>query len=588
MSPARQLTAHVSIVERVAILKGGSPRGGDPFHKLVASWPGWRRVGHGSVGDTPVSIFSAPLWPASIAPLFSSGIKLTGDVAALLEISAQPKVVSSWLNTHNIWRSKLHGRRLKNHQVQAEYAIRAMHHTAILADEMGLGKTTTAIAASVDLGPVLVICPSSVKYNWRNEIWNTIRQDALVIDGSPASREKQFIELGKFRYWIINYDLLPYLDDGHAAQLRDAEYLICDESQYLKNRAAKRTKIVMGLSLSIPRRLLLSGTPILDTIEDIWSQIEICRPGTWTSYGNFASRHLIQTPVRIGGRKSFMKVSGTRNVEQLNAVINTMQIRRLKSEVLDLPPKIHTYPELEMDPVTKPVYQAMKRYAILELGKLDGGDSIFKPQASSAMEAALRCEQLAQGFVGGLSEAMLAKLAKKIYKHVEAIPGRPGELVFPKAAKLVWARESIDTIIAQGGRPIVMGRYNAPLLWLHNKYLGAGLIHGDVSSAERQEIIDLFQAGQIPVLFCQLLCAVGWNGTISNDVIFLGRDWSPARNAQAEDRTHRIGTTGTVNIQVPIVRGSIEMHIHRTLSRKANEAEAALKSLTISQLKEML
>jgi SNF2 family DNA or RNA helicase len=240
----------------------------------------------------------------------------------------------------------------------------------------------------------------------------------------------------------------------------------------------------------------------------------------------------------------------------------------------------------------KKVYKAMKDLAIIQLNELEDGLSIFSPQARSGVEAALRCEQIAMGFVGGVPEPLVERLSKILSKHAEAIPGRPREVIFPGSAKMIWVQENLDTLFKTGKRPVVYSRFNAPLHWLYAHHVGqgklVGFLHGGISSKDKGQIVADFQDSKFDLLLCQVLIAEGWNAHNSQDCIFLGRDWSPAVNFQAEDRLHRIGQKGTVNIQIPIVRGTIEVAIHKRLMAKDADAQQALRTVTIAQLKEAL
>ena len=576
---------------------GGDARGGCAIHKKVVAWPGWRRIGARDSGGVPCSLFSAPLWPANVLPLLHSRIHLQWPRERDLDLAQftarQPMQQRLCLDNKHPTGSKTE-RKLRLYQSQAVDAIEAMGFNALLGDDMGLGKTTVALAAfaSSNRERLLVICPAGVKFNWEKEVGAVLGKTRVyLIDGTPKAREGVWRRMDGAGVAIINYDLLRGLKADHRAILDNwvsDQFIVCDESQALKNRKAKRTELSTALVHKAKCRLMLSGTPILDTPEDIFSQLHALRPGTWTSYHNFADRHLIEVPTKFQGRKTFIQVRGCKNLDLLNAVVNTVQIRRLKGEVENLPPKVVTMPELTLDNPTRRIYQAMREYAVLELSKLDEETSIFKPQARSALEAALRCEQIAQGFVGGVPESLMKSISAVLTDHAVSIPGRPGELLFPNSAKLVWIREAMANIKAQGGFPIVMGKFNAPLSWLHQQYQGSRFIHGGVTPKARQDILDAFQDGEVPYLFCQVKCAVGWNGTKSQDVLFLSRDPSPQRNVQAEDRTHRIGTKGTVNIQVPLVRNTIEMPMHKKLLAKAGNAEHVLKTTNVRELREML
>ncbi len=491
-------------------------------------------------------------------------------------------------------------RKLFTHQIQAVNAAKEMGFKCLIADEMGLGKTTTALTCFQQSRStrLIVVCPSSVKHNWKREVYKVLGETTPVhlVDGRTRAKKLQVIgdawvdmpEEGGVL--IINYDMLPHIGDRaleRLAFLANRQFVVLDESHYIKSRDAQRTKLVMEHLRDADYRLCLTGTPVRNMIDDLYCQAEFCRPGFWTSYHDFCSRYLIQVRIKMGNR-TFYQTKGTKNTAELNTLVNTFQIRRSKEETLDLPPKIRTTVDLELDDSTKRIYKALRELAIIDLASLDDETPMFQPKAASAVEAALRCEQIAQGFIGGLPEAYVEKVMPLIVGHAESIPGRTGELIFPKSEKVRWVREKIDDVLEQGGAPVVFSKFNGPLFWLVEQYEGFGFLHGKLTSKARDDIIQKFQSGELRGLFCQVKIAEGFDLYRSQDVIFYGRDWSPAINAQAEDRCHRIGTTGTVNIQIPVMQGTIEAHINKRLSDKADDAENVIKNMTVGELREIL
>jgi SNF2 family DNA or RNA helicase len=563
-----------------------------------------------------VSVYTAPAWPSSALPLANTTLRVLWEPGArdlVQEHLERLKLAEDHLADTKKWRHAVPtDREPMPHQWQA---IRAALHLPsavgariVLADDMGLGKTATSlwIAASQGAERILVLCPVSVKFNWAAEIKKTLNWPTVVIDGNPKRRASLFAEAVNMRdhakmCLVINYDQLIYLNDfqvGFLAGLCSDQVLICDESHYVKGREAQRTKFVMKWFAPAKGgarwRMLLTGTPIRNTVEDLWAQVQICRPGTWTSYWDFAKRHLVISRTDFGGmlKRPTDVVRGGKDLEGLNQIVNTLQIRRKKEDVLNLPPKIHTYPELELEGDMKRLYKAMKHLAVLALDQLDDDTLIFHPQARSAVLAALRCEQIAQGFCGGVPEELVEQLAGILTKKAVGIPGRPREILFPDHPKQVWMRENLHTLFGTGKKPVVFSRFNAPLHWMYAHYVGegkrVGFLHGSISSKNKGQLVADFQDNKFDLFLCQVLMAEGFNLHNSQDAIFLSRDWSPAVNFQAEDRLHRIGQKGTVNIQIPWVRGTIETLIHKKLRAKDADAQQALRTVTIRELREAL
>lgn len=585
----------------------------------LADWSAWRR--------TPSGTYLAAPYASSVLQvrLDLPGLDLQWSPAAaakrdeLLRRLQEAKLAIGGGSLPLNWPTPT-SREPLPHQWRAVHAARALGWRVLLADDMGLGKTSEALWMAHDASAVrlLVVCPVSVKYNWKTEIEVTLGSGwhIVVIDGTPKQRADQLVKVAELDKAIdaaagptpagrvcgavvINYDLLRHLTEQQMATLRTFADGLCfhiaDECHYLKGRETERTELVQDLFKGRGYVVAMSGTPVRDTVEDLYSQAEIVRPGIFRSYTAFADRYLVLREVEFG-KKKVRKVVGAKNVEELNAIVNTFQIRRRKEDVLDLPPKMHTYPQLQLDDTTGRVYEAMKRFAKIELERvlMEEGPAakptIWSPRAKTGVEAMLRLEQIAQGFLGGIPEPLMQQITP-LLRDAERITGRPTEVIFPNAPKLRWLIDTIESVVLQGGSPIVFSRFNAPLFWLaQHRFAGAmpAVMHGGMSAAEKQQAVRGFQDGVTRVLLCQVKIAEGWNATRCQDVLFLGRDWSPAINHQAEDRAHRMGQKGTVNVQIPVVQGTIEVLVDRRLRAKDADAQQALAGLTIEELLEAL
>lgn len=594
---------------------GGSPMAKDEVYAAVTSWPGWQRtVGTKQIGGRRTAVYSAPVLTSTAMSLANTTLRVEwlkgtqGIVELLLENLrwARRKLNEDRSEPDPNWPGE---RQPMKHQRQAVGAIPYMNDCVLLADDMGLGKTSTSLWAAKyakGITRILVVCPASVKFNWEREVKATIGWDCHVVDGTPKQRASVFTDLiwavnhGDPLVAILNYDLLIGLSTHQANVLVACvtdQALICDESQYLKSRKSKRTKFVMR-HLAPPAggakvRILCSGTPVLNLVDDLWSQIQILRPGTWISFWDFCRRHVVFSKVKFGNQKQGKPVA-SKNVEALNAIVNTLQISRDIDTTLYLPPKIHTYPELELTGDHKTIYQAMKKLAVLEIEALglSPSASIFAVQARSAVLAMLRCEQIAQGFCGGIPESLVEQLGKVLGSNAKPIPGRPREIIFPTSPKLIWLTETLNSLLIKEKRVVVFSRFNAPMFWLEKQVERMGgscsVMHGGLTSKEKHQVVQNFQDDCYDVLFVQVKMAIGFNLHNAQNCIFLGRDWSPALNKQAEGRLHRKGQIGTVNVQIPIVRGTVEAYIHKKLMSKDADAEQALKNVTIKELLEML
>jgi SWI/SNF-related matrix-associated actin-dependent regulator 1 of chromatin subfamily A len=205
----------------------------------------------------------------------------------------------------------------------------------LLADEMGVGKTIQAIGISsafISDWPVLVICPSSLKYNWRDEILEwlqpIINHDRIQIISTAKDeliKEKDF--------FIISYDLSIRME----AELleKNFQFIIADEAHYIKSREAKRSKILMPIMQRCKRLIFLSGTPILSKPVEIYNIVRCLRPDIFDKFIDFSERYCEAKKGPFG-----WDYSGASNIRELNYLLNSLMIRRLKKDVLqELPPK---------------------------------------------------------------------------------------------------------------------------------------------------------------------------------------------------------------------------------------------------------
>lgn len=601
---------------------GGDPKGGDRVNEIVSGWPGWQRT----TASASASTYIGPRNIASALALSGTTIQLSWDPLAhnlCRNLLTDFRELRRLLQEHKALRAeefsfgqKLTERKPHTHQIAGVAAIARLGGRCLLSDDMGLGKTAQALwfASEVCVNRILVVCPASVKWNWPKEVLETLggTWPTQVIDGSPKQRANQFSALGAL--WknhhrlviVINYDLLSWLTDEHLQRLSrfvDGQLCILDESHRVKNMHAECTRIVRKMFCPFTGgarfRIAIDGTPLWNTVDDLYSQIELVRPGTFHSLHWFLNRYTVQSQITVG--KKTVRKNGrlveipikrdvtrkAKNERELNLILNTLQVRRKKSEVTDLPPKVFTYSELELDEKSAKIYVAMRDFALLLLEKLGDDTPILSPIAKSALEAAARCAQIAQGCVGGVPEELLVKHASLFASAAERVKNKHGWLVFPKSAKLVWIQEKLDEVSRQGGSVGVFSQYNAPLLWLQEKRGGVAIV-GGLDPRVRQESFDAFQGGSLRELYIQIRIAQGFNLHRGQDVLFLGRDWAAAPNEQAVDRFHRIGQTGTVNVQIPIMRKTVEVKQHRALAEKHRTAEDVLCFRTVADLKSAL
>lgn len=578
------------------VAEGGSPRGQDAVHNAVSRWPGWRRT---RIKRDTHSTYQGPLNAVSAVALNETSLRvdMSADAReAVVRLLTQIHLVEAALTSDKPGTFSITDRATMPHQMQALNALEHLGYRAVLADDMGLGKTSTALWA-FHRSPstrALIVCPASVKFNWQEEVEKTLGEEwvdaTVVIHGSRKVRADLLAWLPRTHgIVVINYDLLAYLEPAQRTMLQEwmeGEFLMLDESHYVKDRNAARTRHTRTFK---PKHVLcLSGTPVRNTIVDLYTQVEIVHPKTWNSFTDFTRRYCVFRPLSLnGGRRTLQQFAGVQNERELNAVMSTVQIRRKKEEVLDLPEKTRTFPKLEMDDDTRRIYKSMKDWGIKLLDDLDPNENIFSPRANSAIEVFLRLEQIAQGVMGGIPEPVMERISGLLAKRGLKIEGRPAEIMLPNHPKILWLLECVKTLVQTEQRPVIFCRFNGPLFWLkQNLGYDTIVLHGGVR--DKHGAVKDFQDGKAKVMLVQVKMAEGFNLTRSQDAIFLGRDWSPAQNLQAEDRLHRIGQRGTVNIQVPVLRGTVDTVLHDRLAMKESSARTVLAKLTVGELKELL
>jgi len=409
---------------------------------------------------------------------------------------------------------------------------------ALLADEPGLGKTVQAISASdlVKAIIILVLCPASARINWMREFkrFQKIDRTVQVI----ASRKETLVENGVI---IISYDLAVAMHD--QLMLLHFDVLILDESYFLKSKSAKRTQVVFGkkcdrqggLASMANRIFALSGTPAPNNPAELWPLIRALFPealsnnGKPVGYWAFLRQFCQYRDNGFG-----IQITGGKNLSTLRLKMNPYLLRRKKSEVLkDLPP-------LRMETLYLEPSQLLTELHELEAGPQ--GQMIRK-----VLQNAANLSQLSAHVAELRRLTGLAKVQPVIQFSKDALDGGLDKLVI-----FAHHREVIEQLVA-GLKPY-----------------GAVVVHGSVSSKNRQHAIDAFQQNPDTRIFIGQITAAGTAITLTaaSHLIFAEYSWVPAENAQAAMRIHRIGQCNPVLIRFATLTGSLDEHITETVRRK--------------------
>lgn len=419
------------------------------------------------------------------------------------------------------------------HQIEAfNYGME--RDELLIGDEQGLGKTKESIDITVarkkELCKCLIVCGvNSVKYNWEAEIKTHSKEKSVMLDQKTMPlRVKALNEWlrGSEYYAIINIESLrnEAVQDAIYLGIKDGFIgcIIVDEIHKAKNGNSQQGKALR--TLKAPVKIGLSGTP-MNKAEDLWNIL------TWLgierrSFYSFRSTYCI-----MGGYGGY-RVVGHKNLESLNAELNKVMLRRKKEEVLNLPPKIHSTEYVELTAKQQKLYRDIKQ------GILEDMENIL--QSVNPLSCTLRLRQL----TGGLFTDDNPKLERiKDMLTEEIIPNGYKAIIFSQ-----W--EQIASL------------YNEALQEYNPVY-----IVGKVSPEDRQKEVERFQNDPSCKLAIGTIGAMGTGLTLNKAsyVFFIDKLWNSGENAQAEDRAHRIGTAGTVNVISMVAKGSVDEGVEEYL-----------------------
>lgn len=417
----------------------------------------------------------------------------------------------------------------------------------LLADEMGLGKSLEALtvaAIDFELGyakRVLVVCPATLKWNWMDEIDTFTYFKGLVLDGTYTEREKQMEEFDTFEYdiLIINYEqAIRHVD---RLNLLSFDIIIWDEAHYLKNPQSKRTQASMKLVSG--RSFLLTGSPLLNRVNELYIILHRISPTEFPSYRRFVNKYCV-----FGGWKN-KQIVGVKNKADLMARIESIMIRRLKKDVLDLPDKQYISIHVDLTPQQRELYDQ-----VTEDLKMDVFDSPTPMEIENALTKFLRLKEI-------------CGTTKKF----------TGE---DHSTKLDRAVEMAAEIVQNGEPTVIFTQFRPVLACLEERFVKHNVktfsLHGDVPQQMRTAVVKAWESyeaanGDRAVLIAGLqVSGVGLNMTAANKCIFVDKLFVPKLNEQAEDRLHRIGADKTKPIQIYeiICRKTIEQRIEQILRSK--------------------
>lgn len=399
----------------------------------------------------------------------------------------------------------------------------------ILADDMGLGKTTSAVIASLETGAkkVLIVCPASLKINWDREIKNYTDRKVLIVEGRKWG--------STFDYYIINYDIIKNYHSTDKSEDSDDykllvnagfELAIVDEAHYISNNTAQRTRLLNDVLEKIPRVWLLTGTPMTSRPINYFNLLKIVDSPLTLNWQSYVRRYCAGYQFRVGNRKVW-NTSGASNLDELREQTKNLILRRMKTDILDLPEKM-------ISPLFLELTSKMYDEELEEFMRITS-DNKEKETISVTLNRLMKIRQLIS---------------------FEKIP---------------YTCEIIDKCIEQGKKVIVFTNFTMTLDMIHEKYKkNSVILDGRMSKEKRQDAVDRFQTQDKIKIFISNIVAGGVGITLTAAEVVIMNDLSfvPAHHSQAEDRAYRYGQKNSVLVYYPIFENTIEKIIYNILQKK--------------------
>jgi SWI/SNF-related matrix-associated actin-dependent regulator 1 of chromatin subfamily A len=398
---------------------------------------------------------------------------------------------------------------------------------------MGLGKTRQAIAGmqvAAPTGMILVVCPASLKLNWRREI-RMVDPDAKIEVLGVANGEQL-----DPRWVIVNYDILA----KNAERLHRIPWsgVVLDEAHFIKNNSQRTSHCLKLLGVSNDARAaligpgqvyLLTGTPITNRPRDLFNLLRCVGHPSARSFISFAKRYCDAYRSDYG-----WVTTGASNLEELNVLMKEVMLRRMKDEVLDLPAKIRSWVPVSVESAA--ALNAQRSFA-----QWFAGSDASRPNDKDFL-------------------ARLTKVRVALHK-----------------AKHPAVEERIRDVVSTDRKVIVFTVFTEGLK-KHKAVFGdrCVTISGSDNAEQRMEAVDRFQNDpEVRVAVCNIIAGgVGVTLTAGTHVIFQDLDWVPANHLQAEDRAYRLGQTDRVTVEYMLADGTLDVFIAELLEAKLRVIEA--------------
>ncbi|MBC8060686.1 MAG: DEAD/DEAH box helicase [Clostridiaceae bacterium] len=414
----------------------------------------------------------------------------------------------------------------------------------ILGDEMGLGKTLEAISFMASQiqentnikDPILVVCPTSLVFNWINEIEKFAPYlKTLAVSGNKNDRVSQIDEILDYDVIITSYPLLRRDIEAY----KDITFRSCfiDEAQHIKNPASQNAQAVKDINSNV--RFALTGTPIENSLTELWSIFDFIMPGYLKNHSKFMKKYEI--PI--------IKDKDVKVLKELTKLIKPFILRRFKKDVVkELPPKIEHKVVVEMTVEQRKLYasyvNSFKEEIKEEIKQKGLNKSKFKILSLLTRLRQICCDPLS---------------------FIDNYQGGSG--------KLLALEEILENAISSNHRILLFSQFTSVLsnikVLLDEMSIKYMYLDGSVPSRKRMDMVNDFNEGNAEVFLISLKAGgTGLNLTGADMVIHFDPWWNPAVEEQAIDRAHRIGQTKTVEVIRLIAKGTIEEKIFELQEKK--------------------
>jgi SNF2 family DNA or RNA helicase len=422
--------------------------------------------------------------------------------------------------------------------------------------EMGTGKTRVALtfAHRERYDRVLIVCPISVSSVWEQEI-EKLGLDVVVRNLTSGSivQRRQILDFyrnevmpydGRPLYVLVNYESFWRMPLREVIQKWRPDLVILDEAHRIKGRTTRQSKFAHSLTAIVGSRVALSGTPVTNGLQDLFSIYKFIDPLVFgTRYVDFESRY-----VRKGGFQGY-SIVGYQNEEEIAQKVRDTAFQISKADALDLPERTDTTVHVKLTAKTRSKYQEVKKNAIAEI-EGTGEDGLPRRGvvlARIVLTTILRLQQITSGFISTDT----------------------GEIIVMSGEKVQACKEITEDALAGGHQVVVFCRFLKDISRLAESLPQSATISGSVPQQERARRLKAFQEGTIKVLICQIqVASLGIDLTASDIGIFYSTGFSLADFLQSRDRLHRHGQTKKVTYYHLVGEKTVDESVYQALQSK--------------------